>query len=407
MIRIHPQAVFHFCCSILLLLHQPAAAQTLTILPNLPPIPGGSSSGNQAIAISADGNTVVGASETSMDSGGDPGYEAFRWNRNSGLQSLGFASQSPKSLAKGVSADGSTIVGDSYNQEGWNQGFRWTATTGMVTLGIPSGSVETRVSGISANGQFTFGSTLAPGDGGLLYSQAMRWTEATGFENLGYLSGWGRESTITGSSEGGDVLVGFSRESQANRTQAIRWTESTSMQGLGFLPGGNRSSASAVSGDGSTIVGSGNSSNAVLGSEAFRWTEDSGILRLNENPPSLGGFISMASGVSFDGSAIVGRARFGVENILEAFLWTEDQGMRSLNAILDAASVDRDGWFLTWARDISSDGSVIIGSASNGSQSRGFVLDFRVVPEPSSVVVLLMVMLAFVKFWRQSPKPDF
>jgi len=320
--------------------------------------------------------------------------EAFLWTRQTGMQSLGVLPRSPGSYASGVSGDGSVIVGGSFTPDFKDIAFRWTAGTGMVSLDVPSGATEIWATGISANGQVIFGGTRIQGDGGLDYSRAMRWTESGGAENLGYLAGWERESIIHGSSADGSILVGRSRN-QLNRDQAIQWSAAEGMQGLGFLPGGIRSSAWAVSGDGSTIVGSGNSDKAVNGTEAFRWTEDKGIHRMWDNPP-LGGFISSATDLSFDGSAVVGRARFGSANILEAFLWNEVDGMRSLNSILNEAGVNLNGWLLTSAQSISADGLVIVGNATKGTSSRGFVLDFRPVPEPSSGLAVLTSLLLMI-----------
>jgi len=386
------------------LLTSATCGQGLSILPSL--FPDRTDVDSHVDAVSADGRTVVGHS--SFSDGEDFYSQAFRWTREDALVGLASLPGRPYTEAHGVNGDGTIVVGGSgFGELSTYEAVRWTAgaTTG---LGAPTGALGSRALGLSTNGNVIYGGTYsAAADSGLVYASAMRWTEAGGFENLGYLSGWERESIISGSSAQGDVLAGYSRESQFNRTQAVRWSEATGMQGLGFLPGGNRSTAGAISGDGQTIVGSGNSDNAFFGSEAFRWTEEGGMLRLNDNPP-LGGFISVASGITFDGSAIVGRARFGTENILEAFLWTESEGMRSLNSILDSDGVDRDGWFLTWATDISSDGTVIVGNASKtigeSTLRRGFMFDFRAVPEPASCTCLLSGILMAAAFYRPARK---
>jgi len=94
-----------------------SAAATLTPLGFL----GAGTSGftlSLARGVSANGSTVVGYSETaSVD-------EAFRWTAGSGMVGLGFGD------AFGNSGDGSTIVGR-YGSEA----FRWTSASGMVGLG--------------------------------------------------------------------------------------------------------------------------------------------------------------------------------------------------------------------------------------------------------------------------------
>ncbi len=78
--------------------------------------------------------------------------------------------------------------------------------------------------------------------------------------------------------------------------------------GLGDLPGGAvESYPHQLSWDGSTVVGWSKSDGAGPDSnvrEAFRWTRSSRIIGLGDL--SEGGFMSLALGVSSDGSAVVG-----------------------------------------------------------------------------------------------------
>lgn len=78
-----------------------------------------------AIAISADGSTVVGQGLT------DRGYEPFIWNAKGGMRPLvGFPG-----LARGVSADGSVVVGVTFSRGSQRfETFLWTEETGMVLL---------------------------------------------------------------------------------------------------------------------------------------------------------------------------------------------------------------------------------------------------------------------------------
>lgn len=357
-------------------------AQQLRILPSLSI--DGFDSNSIASSVSGDGRTIVGWS-TAMDGTGERD-QAFQWTAEDGLLGLGYLPGNARSIATGVSGDGSAIVGWSRNSDNYAEAFRWT-NEGMVGFGIPSDAVQSQFHGISQSGNVLFGSTSIP-SAGTFHSRAMRWTETGGMENLGYLTGWDRASAILASSADGSILVGLSRN-QSNQEQAIRWTASGEMQGLGFLSGGNRSSASAISGDGRIIVGTSDS-------RAFFWTESEGMQPLREDP-QLSGLLSSASGVSFDGSEIVGRAKFGTNNFDEAFVWSSTDGMRSLNLVLDGLGVARNGWLLDWARGISADGQVIVGSASRSfggsTVQRGFVLDFRAVPEPSSFGLTFSLLL--------------
>jgi len=85
---------------------------------------------NGPAAISANGQVVVG------NTAGNPGeQEAWYWTEETGMVALGdLPGGTDRSLAYGVSADGSVIVGVGNSTSG-NEAFRWTASTGMVGLG--------------------------------------------------------------------------------------------------------------------------------------------------------------------------------------------------------------------------------------------------------------------------------
>jgi probable HAF family extracellular repeat protein len=82
---------------------------------------------SQAAGISSNGSVIVGYS-TSPRSGVD-GFEAFRWTQETGMIGLGFlGTNNITSSAEAVSADGSVIVGTS------GQAFIWDSANGMRNL---------------------------------------------------------------------------------------------------------------------------------------------------------------------------------------------------------------------------------------------------------------------------------
>jgi len=129
---------------------------------------------------------------------------------------------------------------------------------------------------------------------------------------------------------------------QPSLAQRLTW--------LGTL-GGNRSEATGVSADGSVVVG--RARNAAGQYRAFRWTAARGM----QNLGTLGGGESVALGVSADGSVVVGVAD-NAAGQLRAFRWTAARGMQDLGTLGGDESV---------AYGVSADGSVVVGSARNAA----------------------------------------
>ncbi|WP_287722282.1 hypothetical protein [Microcystis sp. M055S1] len=131
--------------------------------------------------------------------------------------------------------------------------------------------------------------------------------------------------------------------------------QAASFQGLGDLPGGSFSSdATGVSADGSVVVGQ---STSASGNEAFRWTQATGMVGLGDLAGGIsfpGGFFS-SPGVSADGSVVVGSSN----SDFDASRWTQATGTVGLGN-LEWASFGE-------ALGVSSDGSVVVGYSSNDS----------------------------------------
>jgi uncharacterized protein with beta-barrel porin domain/uncharacterized membrane protein len=94
---------------------------------------------SRAVAVTADGTTIVGASFKLVANGGVASGEAFIWNKNTGMVGLGKLSGTNYSEAISVSGDGAVVVGntgvvvngfDSVPQ----RGFVWDQVFGMQDL---------------------------------------------------------------------------------------------------------------------------------------------------------------------------------------------------------------------------------------------------------------------------------
>lgn len=250
-----------------------------------------------ATDISADGSTIVGYSMS--DNAFSMGWEAVRWSADGQIEALGdFIPTEYWSESKGVSGDGSIVVGVSYMT---GQGFRWengvleSLSTAAVHFGNATaisddgtaiiadviidniqyaviwkeGDIieiaEFPVDGsiypmnISGNGLFVVGEVYIPGvsDNGFI------WSESGGLIEIESLGGFSIQ--VLGVSDDGSVVVGWSQDNAAN-PHAFIWTEENGTQKLqdvleniyGLeLPGWTLTSANDITPDGKTIIGDG------------------------------------------------------------------------------------------------------------------------------------------------------
>jgi probable HAF family extracellular repeat protein len=141
---------------------------------------------------------------------------------------------------------------------------------------------------------------------------------------------------------------------------SISQAMTVTFQGLGDLPGGDfYSQATGVSDDGSTVVGY--SGSALAPAEAFRWTQGPGMQPLGFLVE--GSFDSRSTAVSADGSVVVGSSRSASGQ--EAFRWTVGPGMQGLGDLSG-------GSFNSVARTVSGDGTIVAGEGSVASGWEAF-----------------------------------
>lgn len=229
----------------------------------------GSSGFAWATAMSADGKVVVGTSDHDQTNGIDD-RRAFRWVEggtggdaaNPQMSSLGTLG-GQYSVANGVSADGTIVVGDSDNGMGSVLAYRWTEGTGMISIGDLGGG-NSFAKAISSDGRTIVGMSHNPAHEGHAY----RWREGTGVEDLGVLSGHA-SSMANAVSADGTVIVGTSY-SPGSYT-AFRWSEQNQLQSVSdwlaagkvTAPTWSKSEATGVSADGTVIVGNGAGADGV------------------------------------------------------------------------------------------------------------------------------------------------
>jgi len=278
--------------------------------------------------LSADGSTVVG----DVFEGGR--YHALRWTAAGELQDLGTI-LSDGASARAVSADGAVVCGRDFSDGGLSTPFRWTAAEGMSLLGGTSVVVGSGLSAraVSADGLVIAGTDGRPSD---LQIYAFRWTAAGVVQDLGALSGG--FSTTSAISADGSTVVGTSG-ADGGDPRAFRWTATDGMQDLGTL-GGAQSSARGASADGSVVVGTSRFDSSAS-NRVFRWTAAGGMQDLG---------ITSLGGMSADGSVIAGT------EASRAIRWTAAGGLQDLGDL---------GGTSDTADAVSADGGTIAGRVSN------------------------------------------
>ncbi len=313
-----------------------------------------------ARGVSADGSVVVGVEEGTV----------FRWTPAGDTEYLSGSSWQ-NTVVAAVSADGATILSTVNDGTGVFSAAIYTDASGWTNLGglqpNPPSGAEDVSTGYSLNGDGTVAVGLAWVGGGW-DAEAFIWNEIEGMTGLGRPVGANsRANDVSGD---GSVIVGW-YEHEVNRCRRpARWTPDGTVDL--FLGNETCGEAMAVSVDGIVIVGTA----IVPGNDyptAFSYTDAGGWVDLGKLEPHP--FHSaIASGIAENGM-IVGLSGDSAAGNWKGFVWTEEAGMVSMSAMLTGLGVTaHDGWWIAEARDISTDGTTIVGTAIDSNQHlRGFV----------------------------------
>jgi uncharacterized membrane protein len=336
------------------------------------------------------------------------------------------------SLGGDLSADGSVVVGGGSSTAAVHEAWRWTSAAGMHGLGFLPGASTSSAQVVSANGQFIAGASG---------SDAFRWSSGSGFETIddGMFT-----TVVVGISNDGGTIVGTGHTLQlpAFEFEVWRWRSGL---GIDLAISGDIFSWTTfydVSADGQTILASadifddstpylrtdtGNTyltiefpihycqcgdppsamspdAAVVVGSynstQAYRWDVQLGggqllgFLDLGGATPS-----SAARDVSSDGSIIVGES--ADDQSQSAFIWSHAGGMQEISEILSRNGIDLGAWQLNSAVAISDDGTVILGNGINPSGAPeawlavipASALSLYPVPSLGGMAVLLLTCL--------------
>jgi probable HAF family extracellular repeat protein len=164
------------------------------------------------VDLSADGSVAAGSGKGGLDMFGQPAANAYRSTPTGNCQDIDPVFNR-NSDASGISADGSTIVGEAQDSQGHYRAFRWTAATGMVDLGtLGGGNLLSNATAASRDGSVVVGYSLTTSSSGS--DHAFIWTTKTGMQDLNTLlkgkipKGWILQ-VATDVSEDGAVITGF------------------------------------------------------------------------------------------------------------------------------------------------------------------------------------------------------
>ncbi|MBP6748220.1 MAG: autotransporter domain-containing protein [Xanthomonadaceae bacterium] len=232
----------------------------------------------------------------------------------------------------------------------------------LTDLPPPNGTFYSKPWGISGNGRVVVGESNL---------SAMVWRDGSSTPTALAMPAQTIVSAAYAASADGSVIVGSYSLPQSNPSRfgpnpiAYRWTQATGV--VGIAPAATTSStATGVSRDGSVVVGSAfvTALNALA---PFRWTQTGGSVLLGLMP---GSNMSVATGVSGDGSIVVGWGSFGLQGVSQAYRWTESLGFVGLGLPTGATAAR--------AQAISDDGGTIVGGvdgrAARWRPANGWVL---------------------------------
>jgi probable HAF family extracellular repeat protein len=221
---------------------------------------------SRALGVSGDGTTIVGYGQLLN---GGTGAQSFSWTASTGMVNVG----SGNTNATATNSDGSVVVGSAVSGC-CGQAIRSTASGSVALPNLPGATGGTAF-GVSGNGSTVVGysyNNFNPN----FSTQAFLWTASTGTVGLGFLPG-AVSRYAYGISADGSTVVGLSNRTGDINDEAFRWTALTGMVGLGFLPGDDFSRANAVNADGSFVVGT-----SGYNYKAFVWTQLTGMQSIQD-----------------------------------------------------------------------------------------------------------------------------
>jgi uncharacterized membrane protein len=214
---------------------------------------------------------------------------------------------------------------------------------------LPAGGVGSWASGVSGDGSVVVGRSLTYDAGlGQNVSRPFVWDATLGMRSVDTLPSGVTSAWATDVSEDGGTLVGYFRDPGSSDYRAYRHDIGSASTVVIDAVQGWVSVAWGVSGDGSLVVGD------DVGTEEYALLYDD--VNGARNLPPIGGLMAHASGVSADGSFIVGDEIYGGHPFYrEAVRYDAVNGHQGLGFL--------SGDNISQANAVSDDGGVVVGTS--------------------------------------------
>jgi uncharacterized membrane protein len=270
------------------------------------------------------------------------------------------------SSSVGISKDGLTIIASRTGPDGNVNPAIWSHATGWTDMGHPANGCVMDNQwgsgyGVSGDGSIAVGlAWYCPGAEGFV------WNRTRGMTGLSHPSGpGGTSSRASAISADGRTIVGFSEDPPTGVRRPVRWFGGKTYLFAGVHTPGE---ASGVSSDGSQIVGQ-TWDFTESSSYAFHYT--AGHLLSLGTISGISSDQSYANAVADNGTTVGWSGDpFGVG--IQAFIWSPTLKMQSLQRYLqNRGMLIPSGISLATALDISADGSTIVGIWQDAQFNQG------------------------------------
>ncbi len=328
-----------------------AAPPVVTILP----------AGTAAYKVSDDGSVVVGVTTTG----------AFRWTIQDGFKVIPGAASG--TLAA-VSGDGTGLTADVLDAASKQHAATWNGKSWdlLPTTGLAScDAFLLNAYDMNFDGSVVVGLAWFPA----CKARAFRWDPVNGTVDLGTLVA-GRSSRANGVNGDGTIIVGW-QDLASGQRRGARWDNGVETYMPPYVaPSGTIYQVGEALGcntGGDQIVGY-NVFNAP-GGPAWHFNGVTNTVEALQNLPEFGAQDALASGVSEDGTIVVGTSG-GIPIGRKAIIWINGVGQNLKTYIESKGGSIAPYTSLGTAMDISPDGRTIVGWGSGAGNPPGWIVHF-------------------------------